>query len=146
LLFPSSCRSFSSNLPTYILDEIDAALDLSHTQHIGQLFRTRFNFNSSSFRLKKGFLRMPMCFSEPNSVTGVYCGELRNGPRHHFILMAMQMKVMTLMSGGREGQLRVKSSVVFRKYPFSLANASYFFHSGQPPRHICHPLSLTNTR
>lgn len=26
----------------YILDEIDAALDLSHTQNIGQLFRTRF--------------------------------------------------------------------------------------------------------
>ena len=26
----------------YILDEIDAALDLSHTQHIGQLFRNRF--------------------------------------------------------------------------------------------------------
>ena len=28
--------------PMYILDEIDTALDLSHTQHIGQLFRTRF--------------------------------------------------------------------------------------------------------
>ncbi|KIJ99285.1 hypothetical protein K443DRAFT_680122 [Laccaria amethystina LaAM-08-1] len=28
--------------PMYILDEIDAALDLSHTQHIGHLFRTRF--------------------------------------------------------------------------------------------------------
>ncbi|KAI5123009.1 hypothetical protein M0805_007631 [Coniferiporia weirii] len=28
--------------PMYILDEIDAALDLSHTQHIGQLIRTRF--------------------------------------------------------------------------------------------------------
>ena len=28
--------------PMYILDEIDAALDLSHTQHIGTLFRTRF--------------------------------------------------------------------------------------------------------
>ncbi|TFY64728.1 hypothetical protein EVG20_g5851 [Dentipellis fragilis] len=28
--------------PVYILDEIDAALDLSHTQHIGTLFRTRF--------------------------------------------------------------------------------------------------------
>ncbi|GJE94134.1 condensin complex subunit SMC2 [Phanerochaete sordida] len=28
--------------PMYILDEIDAALDLSHTQHIGQLFRNRF--------------------------------------------------------------------------------------------------------
>lgn len=28
--------------PMYILDEIDAALDLSHTQNIGRLFRTRF--------------------------------------------------------------------------------------------------------
>jgi structural maintenance of chromosome 2 len=28
--------------PVYILDEIDAALDLSHTQNIGTLFRTRF--------------------------------------------------------------------------------------------------------
>ncbi|KAG6841176.1 hypothetical protein C0991_001101 [Blastosporella zonata] len=28
--------------PMYILDEIDAALDLSHTQHIGQLFKSRF--------------------------------------------------------------------------------------------------------
>ena len=28
--------------PMYFMDEIDAALDLSHTQHIGQLFRTRF--------------------------------------------------------------------------------------------------------
>lgn len=27
----------------YILDEIDAALDLSHTQHIGQLFKSRFS-------------------------------------------------------------------------------------------------------
>jgi len=29
-------------VPIYILDEIDAALDLSHTQHIGTLIRTRF--------------------------------------------------------------------------------------------------------
>ena len=29
--------------PMYILDEVDAALDLSHTQHIGQLFRNRFH-------------------------------------------------------------------------------------------------------
>ena len=28
--------------PMYILDEVDAALDLSHTQHIGHLFSTRF--------------------------------------------------------------------------------------------------------
>lgn len=26
----------------YILDEIDSALDLSHTQNIGQLFKNRF--------------------------------------------------------------------------------------------------------
>jgi structural maintenance of chromosome 2 len=31
-----------ASAPMYVLDEIDAALDLSHTQHIGQLFRTRF--------------------------------------------------------------------------------------------------------
>jgi structural maintenance of chromosome 2 len=28
--------------PMYILDEVDAALDLSHTQNIGRLFKTRF--------------------------------------------------------------------------------------------------------
>ena len=28
--------------PMYILDEIDAALDLSHTHQVGMLFRTRF--------------------------------------------------------------------------------------------------------
>lgn len=29
--------------PMYILDEIDAALDLSHTQNIGSLLRSRFH-------------------------------------------------------------------------------------------------------
>ncbi|KAK9459754.1 RecF/RecN/SMC [Lipomyces oligophaga] len=29
--------------PMYILDEVDAALDLSHTQNIGRLIKTRFN-------------------------------------------------------------------------------------------------------
>lgn len=28
--------------PIYILDEVDAALDLSHTQNIGQMLRTHF--------------------------------------------------------------------------------------------------------
>ena len=28
--------------PMYILDEVDAALDLSHTQNIGHLIKTRF--------------------------------------------------------------------------------------------------------
>jgi len=30
-------------LRSYILDEVDAALDLSHTQNIGQMLRTHFN-------------------------------------------------------------------------------------------------------
>ena len=29
--------------PLYILDEVDAALDLSHTQNIGRLIRTKFS-------------------------------------------------------------------------------------------------------
>ena len=28
--------------PMYILDEVDAALDLSHTENIGRLIKTRF--------------------------------------------------------------------------------------------------------
>jgi len=30
--------------PMYILDEIDAALDLSHTENIGQMLRTHFKY------------------------------------------------------------------------------------------------------
>jgi len=53
LLVPPCCRSLVAlslilsllsykPAPLYILDEIDAALDLSHTQNIGQLLKTRF--------------------------------------------------------------------------------------------------------
>ena len=36
--------------PMYILDEVDAALDLSHTQNIGRLIKTRFTrFKGSQF-------------------------------------------------------------------------------------------------
>ena len=31
--------------PIYILDEVDAALDLSHTQNIGRMIRTHFPFS-----------------------------------------------------------------------------------------------------
>ncbi len=30
--------------PLYILDEVDAALDLSHTQNIGQMLRSHFRY------------------------------------------------------------------------------------------------------
>lgn len=34
--------------PIYILDEVDAALDLSHTQNIGQMLRTHFRHSQVS--------------------------------------------------------------------------------------------------
>lgn len=40
--------------PIYILDEVDAALDLSHTQNIGQMLRT--HFRHSQVRLKHGHI------------------------------------------------------------------------------------------
>lgn len=53
LLFTSYCRSLIAlslilsllrfkPAPMYILDEIDAALDLSHTQNIGKMLRMHF--------------------------------------------------------------------------------------------------------
>jgi structural maintenance of chromosome 2 len=74
--------------PMYILDEVDAALDLSHTQHIGQLFRNRFKgsqfivvsrpFSSRSVtekrrrrsRSRKGSSPTPTSSSRPSSRTG----------------------------------------------------------------------------
>jgi structural maintenance of chromosome 2 len=79
--------------PMYILDEIDAALDLSHTQHIGQLFRTRFK--GSQFivvSLKEGlFTNANVLFrtrfrdgtsiverTAQRSASGLYAGEKEN--------------------------------------------------------------------
>lgn len=80
--------------PMYILDEVDAALDLSHTQHIGHLFRTRFH--GSQFivvSLKEGLVsgcplslraplnaqcssQMPTCSSVRGSVTALRSGRV----------------------------------------------------------------------
>ena len=35
--------------PLYILDEVDAALDLSHTQNIGQMLRTHFTHSQVQY-------------------------------------------------------------------------------------------------
>lgn len=35
--------------PIYILDEVDAALDLSHTQNIGQMLKAHFKHSQVSF-------------------------------------------------------------------------------------------------
>lgn len=58
--------------PMYILDEVDAALDLSHTQHIGHLFRTRFH--GSQFivvSLKEGLVRSLLAQLPMSSLTVV---------------------------------------------------------------------------
>ncbi|PTB45910.1 hypothetical protein M441DRAFT_86560 [Trichoderma asperellum CBS 433.97] len=41
--------------PMYILDEVDAALDLSHTQNIGRLIKTRFKGSQFIVRRMDGF-------------------------------------------------------------------------------------------
>ena len=70
--------------PMYILDEVDAALDLSHTQNIGRLIKTRFR--GSQFivvSLKDGMFQnanrvFRTRFSEGTSVVSVMTpGELK---------------------------------------------------------------------
>ena len=70
--------------PMYILDEVDAALDLSHTQNIGRLIKTRFK--GSQFivvSLKDGMFQnanrvFRTRFSEGTSVVSVMTpGELK---------------------------------------------------------------------
>jgi hypothetical protein len=41
-LWAAVCFVRSQPAPIYILDEVDAALDLSHTQNIGRMIRTHF--------------------------------------------------------------------------------------------------------
>merc|ERR1711920_545805 len=46
--------------PLYILDEVDAALDLSHTQNIGHMLKTHFKHSQMECST------MQMCYFEPN--------------------------------------------------------------------------------
>lgn len=58
--------------PMYILDEVDAALDLSHTQNIGKLLKTRFH--GSQFilvSLKDGMYQNANCLFRTKFVDGV---------------------------------------------------------------------------
>ncbi|KAI8911125.1 condensin subunit [Gorgonomyces haynaldii] len=58
--------------PMYILDEVDAALDLSHTQNIGKLLKTRFK--GSQFilvSLKDGMYQNANCLFRTKFVDGV---------------------------------------------------------------------------
>ena len=58
--------------PMYILDEVDAALDLSHTQNIGRMLKT--HFSSSQFivvSLKQGMFNNANCLFRTKFVDGV---------------------------------------------------------------------------
>jgi len=58
--------------PMYILDEIDAALDLSHTQNIGQMLKS--HFSQSQFiivSLKEGMFTNANCLFRTRFVDGL---------------------------------------------------------------------------
>jgi chromosome segregation ATPase len=60
--------------PMYILDEVDAALDLSHTQNIGRMLAT--HFKSSQFivvSLKEGMFNNANVIFRTSFVDGVSC-------------------------------------------------------------------------
>lgn len=87
--------------PMYILDEIDAALDLSHTQHIGQLFQSRFS--GSQFivvSLKEGL------FTNANVL---FRARFRDGTRYVDrvrMRIVLTNLVLVLWSGRASGPMR----------------------------------------
>jgi structural maintenance of chromosome 2 len=58
--------------PIYILDEVDAALDLSHTQNIGRMIRAHFPFSQFIVvSLKEGMFNNANCIFRTKFVDGV---------------------------------------------------------------------------
>merc|ERR1712113_1096884 len=57
--------------PIYILDEVDAALDLSHTQNIGQMLKNHFSYSQFIVvSLKEGMF---------NNANVLFCTKFING-------------------------------------------------------------------
>ena len=82
--------------PMYILDEVDAALDLSHTQNIGQLLKS--HFSQSQFivvSLKEGmFDNANVIFTTSNvdGVSGVSRTETLHGRQQRQMASRKQIK------------------------------------------------------
>jgi structural maintenance of chromosome 2 len=73
--------------PMYILDEVDAALDISHTQNIGSLLRTRFK--GSQFlvvSLKDGMFNNANVLFKTRFKDGTSVVEVRYGCVNYFFL------------------------------------------------------------
>jgi structural maintenance of chromosome 2 len=69
--------------PMYILDEVDAALDLSHTQNIGQMLRTHFGYSQFIVvSLKEGMFNNANVVFRTKFVDGVSC-VTRTTPNKH---------------------------------------------------------------
>jgi hypothetical protein len=109
--------------PMYILDEIDAALDLQHTQHIGQLFRNRFK--GSQFivvSLKEGLFTnanvlFKARFRDGTSIVEVsgesgrtMCGAglwlMRSAPREEVRMRCIAIRRIARRAGRRVGEER----------------------------------------
>ena len=90
----------------YILDEVDAALDLSHTQNIGSLFRSRFK--GSQFivvSLKEGMF---------NNANVLFRTKFRDGlsfvDRHEHANASLNKKAVGGVGAGTGGK-KMKGSV-----------------------------------
>ena len=89
--------------PMYILDEVDAALDLSHTQNIGRLIKTRFK--GSQFivvSLKDGmFQNANRCAPRPLAIPYLACTDyFFLGYLEQDLLMARRLFSPTASEGG----------------------------------------------
>ena len=71
--------------PLYILDEVDAALDLSHTQNIGQMLRTHFKHSQFIVvSLKDGMFNNANVLFKTKFVDGVSTvTRYAQNPSHH---------------------------------------------------------------
>ncbi|CAL6328318.1 unnamed protein product [Bathycoccus prasinos] len=68
--------------PIYILDEVDAALDLSHTQNIGRMIRTHFPFSQFIVvSLKEGMFNNANVIFRTKFVDGLSTASSRSGAR-----------------------------------------------------------------
>ena len=94
--------------PMYILDEVDAALDLSHTQNIGQLLKS--HFSQSQFvvvSLKEGmFDNANVIFTTSNvdGVSGVTRTETLHGRQQRQMASRAQTKSKTSKNRSRRSK------------------------------------------
>ncbi|MGH0136943.1 UNVERIFIED_CONTAM: hypothetical protein FKN15_006876 [Acipenser sinensis] len=91
--------------PIYILDEVDAALDLSHTQNIGQMLRTHFRHSQFIVvSLKDGMFNNANVLFKTKFVDGVSTvarfAQSQNGGSAYFASLAHQHTTAAMLAPG----------------------------------------------